>query len=435
MTTGIGATNSGKIGPDECSAAALLHRYTSVRASTEALCKPLEIEDYVVQTMPDVSPTKWHLAHTTWFFETFILAEHAKRYKPADNKFAVLFNSYYNAVGPQFPRVARGHLSRPTVAQTMAYRRHVDDAMTLLLSDASDGEIVAFADLLELGLNHEQQHQELILTDIKNVLFASPLRPAYIPATQAPSRPAPPVHWHEYEAAQREIGATEDSFAYDNERPRHPVYVEAFQLASRLVTTEEYLEFIEDGGYERAELWLSDGWAVRCDRKWRAPLYWEQGGEHWQHFTLAGMREVDPNEPVCHVSFYEADAYARWAGVWLPTEAAWEIAASDIPTDGNFVEDASFHPTVAQDRAEQEHLQMFGDVWEWMCSPYVRYPGFRPAAGAIGEYNAKFMSNQMVLRGGSCATPRSHIRATYRNFFPPDARWQFTGIRLSREVQ
>jgi ergothioneine biosynthesis protein EgtB len=414
---------------------ALLLQYQTVRAATERLCDPLVVEDYVVQSMPDASPAKWHLAHTSWFFETFVLSKWSDGYRLFDEAYEYLFNSYYNAVGPQFSRPRRGLLSRPTVEQTYAYRAHVDESMAALLTEATPDNSAQFTALLELGLNHEQQHQELILSDIKHVLSVNPTHPVYRPAKEDGNESAPPVQWQAFPAAQRWIGHEGSRFAYDNETPRHRVYVEAFQLASRLVTNGEYLAFMADGGYERPELWLSDGWSVRCENNWTAPLYWEQHDDRWLNFTLGGMREVELAAPVCHVSYYEADAYARWANAWLPTEAAWEIAACDLPVTGVFAEDAAFGPRAATSDSDQRLMQMYGDVWEWTCSPYVRYPRFRPPSGALGEYNAKFMSNQLVLRGGSCATPRSHIRSTYRNFFPPHARWQFSGFRLSREAQ
>ncbi len=414
-----------------------LAAYRGVRRATEALAEPLAIEDQVVQTCPEVSPTKWHRAHTSWFFETFLLVPHLQGYRPFHPLFAYLFNSYYNAVGGQHPRSRRGLLSRPTVAEVAAYRRHVDDGMEALLEGA-DGELLArLAPVLALGRNHEQQHQELLLTDIKHVLGDNPLRPAYRelpPPTPLPGSepPAPPPAWLELPGGVVEIGHAGDGFAFDNEGPRHEELLRPVRLASRLVTAGEYLAFIADGGYRRPELWLSDGWDTVRRRGWTAPLYWEpgEGRDDWFLYTLGGRRELDPLEPVAHVSFYEADAYARWAGARLPLEQEWETAAGVEAIEGNFVEDGLLHPRTA---AGEGLLQMYGDLWEWTASPYRPYPGYRPAAGALGEYNAKFMCNQMVLRGGSCATPRDHIRRTYRNFFGPEARWQFTGIRLARE--
>jgi ergothioneine biosynthesis protein EgtB len=429
--TGLAATGS----CDEATGSDLLLRYQTVRGATERLCETLEVEDFVVQTSADVSPTKWHLAHSSWFFETFVLAKWLSGYRAYDEIYGYLFNSYYNAVGKQFPRSSRGHLSRPTVEQVFAYRAHVDGKIVELL-DAADPVLLAeMSGVMELGLHHEQQHQELILTDIKHVFFMNPARPVYRPATSDSGSKLPDLRWRTFSGEQQWIGYDGMGFAYDNERPRHKVYVESFQLASRLVTNGEYLEFMSAGGYERPELWLSDGWTLRCANQWGSPLYWERRDDEWWNFTLQGTCRIDPAVPVCHVSFYEADAYARWRDAWLPTEAAWEVAARDEPVTGNFGDTKHVTPRVAPSGPEQSIVQLFGDVWEWTCSPYVRYPRFRPSPGALGEYNAKFMSNQMVLRGGSCASPASHVRPTYRNFFPPHTRWQFSGIRLSRELQ
>jgi ergothioneine biosynthesis protein EgtB len=406
----------------------LLTGYREVRAQTEALCRPLEIEDYGVQSMPDASPAKWHLAHTTWFFETFLLQPHLPGWEPFHPGFNYLFNSYYEAVGARHPRPERGLLSRPTVAEVYAYRAHVDQGMERLLAGAPP-EIEG---LVTLGLNHEQQHQELILTDLKHALCTNPLRPAYHERPPRPSTQAPPLSWREYGSGIREIGHSGGGFAFDNEGPGHPVYLAPFQLASRLVTNAEYLAFVEDGGYRRPELWLAEGWAAVQERGWAAPLYWEQREGEWWAATLAGMEPIVGAEPVCHVSLFEADAFARWAGARLPTEAEWETAAADLPIEGNFVESGALHPLPGC--SGDDLAQCFGDVWEWTQSQYGPYPGFRPAAGAVGEYNGKFMCNQHVLRGGSCATPRSHTRATYRNFFPAATRWQFSGIRLAGEL-
>ncbi len=426
----------------------LAERYAAVRAATDWLAEPLSPEDAAVQAMPDASPAKWHLAHTSWFFETFVLAPAVPGFRPFHPHFRVLFNSYYNSIGAMHPRAERGLVTRPGLAEVRAYRRHVDGEMARLLERG--GLSPELASLVEIGLQHEQQHQELILTDLKYLLSRNPLLPVYRerPSGEEPRPGAPaPLAWRRVAGGLREIGFAGSGFAFDNEGPRHRVYLTPFELASRLVTAGEYAEFMADGGYRRPELWLSDGWAEIRARGLAAPLYWNDGGDERDGrtaaFTLAGERPVDPAEPVCHVSYYEADAYARWAGARLPTEAEWEVAAAEIPVAGNFVESRRLHPAPAQiDRpggAERPAggpalAQLYGDVWEWTASPYVAYPGYRPAEGALGEYNGKFMSNQMVLRGGSCATPASHVRPTYRNFFPPAARWQFSGIRLARDA-
>jgi ergothioneine biosynthesis protein EgtB len=409
-------------------APALPGRYRDVRATTEALCRPLQVEDYVLQAMPDVSPTRWHLAHVSWFFETFLLEPHLADYRPLDPRYRVLFNSYYNAVGPQFSRPARGHLSRPTVAEIYAYRAHVDRGMAALLSVPHDEAASA---LVELGLQHEQQHQELILTDIKFNLGVNPLRPSCYPVT-IPAGASSAVDWIEMPGGVVWIGHDGPGFAFDNEAPRHRVLLAPYRLATRPVTNGEYRAFIDAGGYHDWRWWTSEGWRIAQERSWEAPLYWEREHGAWQAFTLAGPIALDDAAPVVHVSWFEADAYARWRSARLPTEAEWEHAAAGLPISGNFQESAMYHPLPAPPASELR--QMFGDVWEWTQSAYTPYPGFRPMAGEAGEYNGKFMVNQMVLRGGSCATPRSHIRASYRNFFPPDARWQFSGFRLAADL-
>lgn len=404
---------------------ALIARYREVRHLSEHLCEPLAVEDYGLQSMPDCSPPKWHLAHTTWFFETFVLAEHEPNFQPHHPQFRMLFNSYYEAVGDRWPRPARGLLSRPTVAEVHAYRRAVDERMGRVLERAAE----AVAPLVELGLNHEQQHQELLLTDLKHALGLNPLHPVYAPPGPAVPAAATPQRWQAHAARVQSIGFAGEGFAFDNESPRHRVFVESFEIAARPATVGEYLAFMEDGGYDRPTLWLSDGWAARQLNGWTAPLYWERTTDGWSIFTLGGMRQIDPSEPVCHVSYYEADAFARWAGARLPTEAEWEVAVANRDVAGNFLDSGRFHPA-----PETGGGQYFGDVWEWTASPYTAYPGYRPAAGALGEYNGKFMCNQLVLRGGSCVTPAGHVRPTYRNFFPPSARWQFSGIRFARDV-
>ena len=409
-----------------------LVRYQEIRKTTERLCQPLAIEDQVLQAMADVSPTKWHLAHVSWFFETFLLTPYLRGYEPLDRAYAFLFNSYYNGVGPQFSRPARGHLSRPTVAEVYAYRAWVDQGMERLLAQMDAGSTSAPAALIELGLNHEQQHQELILTDIKYNLAVNPLHPVYH-AIALPRGSAPrPLDWREHRGGLVPIGYDGSGFAFDNEGPRHTVYLRPFRLADRLTTNGEFLEFIEAGGYRRPESWLSEGWRTVQERGWQAPLYWERQDGGWWTQTLSGYLPVDLHAPVTHVSYYEADAYARWREARLPTEPEWEHAAADVPVSGNLQERGIFHPLPVT--AAAPLAQLFGDVWEWTQSAYAPYPGYRAEPGAIGEYNGKFMVSQLVLRGGSCVTPASHIRPTYRNFFPPDARWQFSGIRLAEDA-
>jgi ergothioneine biosynthesis protein EgtB len=407
--------------------------YETVRAATEALCEGLAIEDYGAQSMPDCSPVKWHLAHTTWFFETFVLAARAG-HRAFHPQFQFLFNSYYEAVGERWVRAERGLLTRPTVAEVMAYRRHVDAQMREVRAPAAVPTDVP-REVIELGLQHEQQHQELLVTDLKHLFGLNPLDPVYRAAARARAAGATtarPLAWLGFDEAIREIGDDGGGFAFDNERPRHRVLVPAFALASRLVTAGEYAAFVADGGYRRPELWLSDGWATVQRDGWTAPLYWrDDGGGAWSHFTLAGRCPIAAAEPVTHVSLYEADAYARWAGARLPTEFEWEAAAAGVPVAGSFVESGHFHPAPADGDGL---TQMFGECWQWTQSAYSPYPGYRVAPGALGEYNGKFMCNQLVLRGASCATPRSHARATYRNFFPPAARWQFSGIRLAKDA-
>jgi ergothioneine biosynthesis protein EgtB len=390
-------------------------RYRDVRARTEALIEPLSAEDCALQSMPDASPAKWHLAHTTWFFETFVVAPHVARYRPFDPAFTVLFNSYYNAIGERHPRPERGLLSRPSRDVVLAYRAHVDVAMRICCDDAEQN--ASLATLVELGLHHEQQHQELILTDILHLLSRNPTRPAFLasPGDDRRIRAHDELRWIAHPAGIAHIGHAGSGFAFDNEGPRHRVWLEAFDLASRPVTNGEYLEFIDAGGYRRPELWLAFGWDAVAAQGWTAPLYWEFVDGRWRRFTLRGMEDVDPAASVSHISLFEADAYARWAGARLPTEFEWEAIA-----------------TRARDASSP--AMHHGDVWEWTSSSYAPYPGFRPVAGAVGEYNGKFMCNQYVLRGGSVATPPAHARVTYRNFFAPDARWQWSGVRLARDV-
>lgn len=411
--------------------ATLLERYKTTRQQTETLTAGLTPEDQMVQSCAEASPAKWHLAHTTWFFETFVLARHLKNYRPFHPQFRTLFNSYYNAVSAQPEKAIRNTFSRPSLQEVRDYRRHTDDQISTLIDSATNSDDVL--KLVELGINHEQQHQELLVTDIKHAFWTNPLRPVYRAgsARSAGSQTTLPQKPHSYEGGLYEIGVQAERFHFDNESPRHKVYLEPFRFGSRLVTCGEYLDFMEDGGYERVELWLSDGWAQVKSRGWKSPLYWEKSGPEWFQFTCAGMRRIDEHEPVCHVSYYEADAFARWAGSRLPSEFEWEVVASQAVVEGNFLENGQFHPAPARSAEGDNALQIFGDVWEWTASAYLPYPGFKSLPGALGEYNGKFMCNQMVLRGGSCVTPRSHLRASYRNFFQPETRWQFSGIRLA----
>lgn len=422
---------------------AYMREFRATRATTEAICAPLADEDYVVQTMDDVSPPKWHLAHVTWFFETFLLQPFAKDYQVFHQMYDHLFNSYYETHSEPYPRPARGLLSRPTVAETYAYRHYVDAAMErLLLSPVLSTPGVICDEVvsrLKLGLHHEQQHQELLLMDIKNILVTNPLIPVYRNDIAPPSFvESQPLEWLGYAAGLRTIGHDRSfgHFAFDNELPQHQEYLAPFWLANRPVTNREFMAFMEDGGYERVELWLSDGWNQLSAAGWTAPLYWEKSDSGWCHRTLSGKQKLNPEAPVCHVSFFEADAYARWAGARLPTEAEWEVAAKELPVEGNFLESDILQPTPPARPTTiptQSPSQMFGDVWEWTGSAYRPYPGFKALTGSLGEYNGKFMSGQMVLRGGCFATPESHIRKTYRNFYPPHARWAFSGFRLATE--
>ncbi len=406
--------------------------FERVRQQSVALCEPLEIEDFGVQPMDDASPPKWHLAHTTWFFETFLLKPFLAGYEAYHPQYEHLFNSYYNGVGQPFPRPRRGHLSRPTVAQVLAYRRQVDEAMFTLMSDRDDPALV---ERLELGLHHERQHQELLLTDLKYNFGNNPLYPVYRTAPESgattASKAAEPVRFVSFPGGMVEVGAQE-GFAFDNERPRHRVYLEPFHLADRLVTNAEFTEFIDDGGYQKAELWLSEGWQAVQERGWQAPLYWLRRDDEWAEYRLDGLHPLDGDRPVVHVSAHEAYAFATWSGHRLPTEFEWEVAAECEALAGNFVE-TGFHHPVAAGRAEGVK-QLYGDVWEWTASSYGPYPGYAPLPGTLGEYNGKFMSSQLVLRGGSCASAQDHIRSSYRNFFYPPDRWQFTGLRLAKNA-
>ncbi len=441
----------------------LLARFHQIRDFTNSLCAGLEPEDCVVQSMPDVSPTKWHLAHTTWFFETFILKKFSPGYRAEIPEYAYLFNSYYNAAGDMHRRDLRGLISRPTVKEAQRYRASIDSHIDNLLSGADEKILDEIEPILVLGIHHEQQHQELLLTDIKHVFAQNPLYPVFRPGrarsplrasagpnerlaadsqpyrtrtTERATTERPRYDFIDFEEAIVAIGHDDRGFAYDNEGPRHRALVPAFSLASRPVTNGEYIKFIEDNGYARPEFWLSLGWMTVNDQRWQAPLYWMKREGAWWSFTLSGFRPVAESEPVTHVSYFEADAYANWAGARLPTEFEWERAALDCSIEGNFVEDENFHPRALTASQDNRRLhRMFGDVWEWTRSAYSPYPGYRAVPGALGEYNGKFMCNQYVLRGGSCATSRTHIRRTYRNFFQPEKRWQFTGIRLARDPQ
>lgn len=423
----------------------LSQRYDAVRKRSLDICDPLAIEDYQVQPMDDASPPKWHLAHVTWFFETFLLTPYLPGYVPYNPAFEVLFNSYYNGVGVQYPRPKRGHLSRPTVEDVLGYRRHVDEKMQVLLAGERTAEIEF---RVVLGLNHEQQHQELMFTDLKYNLGNNPLFPAYRDQPQerdetlgAKTVPEKTVHaktvaaktWTGIEGGIHQIGVNPTSaFSFDNESPRHEVLLQDVEIADHLVTNEEYLAFIADDGYRRPELWLSDAWSqLQGPEGFSAPLYWNQFDGAWHEYTLGGLQPLDPAAPVCHVSGYEADAFARWSGARLPRESELELLAAERPVTGNFVESGRLHPAPAPD--DDGPCQVFGDVWEWTQSSYGPYPGFSPFSGQLGEYNGKFMANQLVLRGGSCVTPTSHMRPSYRNFFYPGDRWQFSGIRLARD--
>jgi ergothioneine biosynthesis protein EgtB len=413
----------------------LAERYSYTRQFTEHLCEPLVVEDFVVQSMPDASPTRWHLAHTTWFFETFVLARAEADYRPANAEFQTLFNSYYNSVGEAFPRARRGLLTRPTVAEVFEYRHTVDERMGRLFDCLQRSDSSEMARVIELGVNHEQQHQELMLTDIKHMYSCNPLWPAYLPLAAKSATTKTDSHgWSAYDGGVVEIGHAGGAFGFDNEFPRHKTFLQPFEIRNRLINSGEYLEFMNDGGYRRPELWLSLGWSMLHEQQWAAPLYWVEREGTWHEFSLGGLQRLNADKPVCHVSYFEADAFARWSRARLPTEAEWERAAAGVDVQGSFAESECYHPATL-DGNPDGLAQMYGEVWQWTASPYSPYPGFVPPSGALGEYNAKFMCNQYVLRGGSCATPRSHIRPTYRNFFPPEVRWQFTGIRLARDAQ
>lgn len=414
----------------------LAERLRLVRATTETLVASLRAEDQNLQSMPEVSPAKWHRAHTTWFFETFILAAEQSGYSPFHPAFEELFNSYYNAVGRQHPRPRRALLSRPDVEEVGRYREHVDSAMQALIENCDEPCLARLAPLIELGVNHEQQHQELLLTDLKHAFSFNPLAPPLGTGSHCSGAAARPVAFIEFDGGMVEIGADGHGFCFDNETPRHQAWLPGrFALADRPVNCGDFLEFIADGGYREPLLWLSDGWAWVRENGIEAPMYWTRSDGEWRILTLDGPREIDPAETMCHLSFYEAHAFAEWSNARLPTESEWESVAARQPCRGNFAGSGRFHPGAPEQSDGRQPVAMFGDVWEWTSSAYGPYPGFKPAAGAIGEYNGKFMANQMVLRGGSCATPDGHARASYRNFFYPADRWQFSGARLAKDIE
>lgn len=425
---------------EQVSRSALLARTKAVRDRTRAIIGPLSADMYIPQSMPDASPVKWHLGHTNWFWETMVLQPYAPDYVPFSEKdYGLVFNSYYVSLGPRFKRDARSLIVTPTVEDVRDYRAYVDRHLRHFLETAEMELLEKVASIIEICANHEEQHQELMLTDVKHLLYQNPWKPSYIGRKSGIiTSPAPPIWGKAFEAAVYDVGASTNGFSFDNERPRHKEYVSAFMLATRPVTNGEYLAFMNDGGYQRQELWLSDGWNAKEAEGWSAPLYWDKNQDgDWTIFSLSGVRTFERHDPVAHVSFYEADAYARWANARLPTEAEWEVAAQSANPLGQFFESQTFHPTrdgKYDSREKNTPDNMFGSVWEWTGSAYLPYPGFTPEKGALGEYNGKFMSGQMVLKGGSCITPEDHIRASYRNFFPPSARWQFSGIRLARTV-
>ncbi|MDH5777282.1 MAG: ergothioneine biosynthesis protein EgtB [Gammaproteobacteria bacterium] len=415
--------------PEVSTASQLVKDYLRVRSESESICAPLEIEDYGLQTIDDVSPPKWHLAHVSWFFETFILKPFSNNYKEFNPQFAHLFNSYYETVGTFHPRPERGLLARPTVAEVYQYRAHVDDAMQSLLADESHTQYKEITNRTILGLHHEQQHQELLFTDIKHIFAYSPLHPVYQNCDYPHVDNIAPIGWLDIDEGVCETGHAGEGFAYDNEFPRHKNYLNGSRVANRLVTNGEFIEFINAGAYQQPQWWLSEGWKTVQQQNWSAPLYWQKQGGVWWYTTLSGFKPVDHNAPVCHVSLYEADAYARWAGKRLPSEIEWEFLAAQREIKGNLRDQQYYQPIAGANNNEQ----FYGDVWEWTQTSYSPYPGYVTPPGAIGEYNGKFMSSQFVLRGGSCVTPQEHIRATYRNFFYPGDRWQFSGIRLAED--
>lgn len=410
----------------------LLQSYQHIRAKTEELCQPLFIEDYVIQGHEDVSPPKWHLAHTTWFFETFILISQLN-YQPFDPVFQYLFNSYYQSLGNPYPRMQRGILSRPTVETIYLYRKYVDEHVQEYIHLCTDEKLSELISIVTVGLHHEQQHQELLVMDVKFNFSLDPSCPIYKSRDNKKIIAPHSLQFNEMEGGVIEIGGRDHEFCFDNELPRHQFYLKPYLFANRLITNGEYIEFINAGGYQNPNYWLSDGWDTIQKNQWQAPLYWKMSENKWYVFTLNGLQEINLNEPVAHVSYYEADAYARWKNKRLPTESEWEnvVTQNNITAEnGNFMEENYFHP-IAATSSVNHHQQLFGDLWEWTASAYLPYPGYKPLVGALGEYNGKFMNNQFVLRGGCCVTPKTHIRPSYRNFFQPDKRWQFSGIRLA----
>ncbi len=416
---------------DRLSKAHLLEQFRKIRSFTHQITDPLEVEDFVIQPMENASPAKWHLAHTSWFFETFVLGKFLPDFESLHPQYAYFFNSYYLQTGVPFTRAKRGLLSRPTVKEVFEYRAYVNEQMEAFIQNTDEHTWKEAASVVEIGNHHEQQHQELILTDLKYLFAQNPLLPEYLNVEVEYSEKIADLNWVAFEQGLVEVGSKGDEFTYDNEHPHHRTFVQDFELSDRLITNAEYLEFMKAGGYERSEYWLDEGWSTVKKEEWKAPLYWFEREGSWFNYTLSGARQVNPAEPVTHISYFEADAFARWKGVRLPTEQEWEFASQNLEIKGNFVEDQAFHPVPLKEK-EAGIKQMFGDVWEWTMSSYAPYPGYKPLPGALGEYNGKFMANQYVLRGGSCATSNSHIRRTYRNFFPSNARWQFSGLRLAR---
>ncbi|MGZ4955049.1 MAG: ergothioneine biosynthesis protein EgtB [Methylobacter sp.] len=405
----------------------LIDLYQRVRVKSAEICLRLRVDDYQIQSTMETSPPKWHLAHVTWFFETFVLKEFIPGYLPFNTAYNYLFNSYYQTIGDMHPRAKRDVLSRPTVEEIYRYRLDIDEKMAELLTKLDESHWQAIVSRVQLGLNHEQQHQELLFMDIKHNLWANPLRPAYLDPRSLNTASFVDLAWENRKQGLVKVGLDNDGFAFDNERPNHKVWLEAHKLGTRLITNAEFLGFMEDGGYQRPELWLSDGWRHIKKHQWRSPLYWENRDGKWHEFTLYGLETLNPSVPVSHISYYEADAFASWAGKRLPLEAELETKLLELPIQGHFSDSGIYHPQTGMG-------QHYGSLWEWTGSPYIRYPGFKPLPGSIGEYNGKFMCNQWVLRGGSCVTPLNHIRPTYRNFFYPHDRWQFAGIRLAEDL-